>query len=205
MSGCTVSRPIATSKSHFNSIAKTQQTLSRLAPDGFPRSGARIRSLAPQLPHDPQPESPADQKSSRCYTASATAPQEAAIEQNRSAQESRRSEPRSVNVLRHRSHITQRHGHSRLVKKIVATGTISPVADNLIFHEKRVWLERIQRFAPPAPLQNPLVAFQLARGIRRETPAANAHWIQRQEIVSGIPALVAASARRIASSVSAPC
>src|ERR1700730_14439114 len=35
-----------------------------------------------------------------------------------------------VKVFRHKSHITQRQGHSRLVKKTVATGRISPEADN---------------------------------------------------------------------------
>src|SRR5438034_222837 len=32
----------------------------------------------------------------------------------------------SIKVFFHKSHITQRHGHSRLVRKIVATETISP-------------------------------------------------------------------------------
>src|ERR1700674_3078554 len=34
----------------------------------------------------------------------------------------------SVSVLRHRSHIRHRQGHSRFVRKMVATETISPAA-----------------------------------------------------------------------------
>ncbi len=65
----------------------------------------------------------------------------------------------SVSVLRHRSHIKQRNGHSRLVRKIVATGTTTPA--ELVFYKILIRKIRIAFLACRTPAQYPGIRYRV--------------------------------------------